>query len=165
MIDDRKPALEDAPDVVEAIASHLKPVPLEASRAGVLRTRVAAASSAESSEPAPLMEVQRSAEGRWIPFLPRVSLKPLRIDRRGGTQTSLWRLEPGARIPEHDHAGEEECIVLSGSVVFGGETFHEGDYLLARPGLHHTEFVSHGGAVLMIRSELTPHLAAAFAHV
>ena len=164
MIDDRKPALDDAPDVVEAIASHLKPVPLDAARADALRGRVAA-STAESPSPPPLTEVLRATEGRWLPFLPRVSLKPLRVDRRGGTQTSLWRLEPGARIPEHDHTGEEECIVLSGSVVFGGETYREGDYLLARPGLHHTEFVSHGGAVLMIRSELTPHLAALFAHV
>lgn len=161
MSDDRKPALEQAPDVVAALASQLKPVPLEASRAEALRARVAAGAAGAP----PPMEVLRADEGRWLPFLPRISLKPLRVDRRAGTQTSLWRLEPGARIPEHGHIGEEECLVLSGSVVFGGEAYHEGDYLLARPGLRHGEFVSHGGAVLMIRGELTPSLAAVFAQV
>jgi len=43
-------------------------------------------------------------------------------------------------------------------VVYG-----PGDYLLARPGLRHTAFHSERGALLMIRSELTPELEALFA--
>ena len=89
-------------------------------------------------------------------------MQPLRVDRATRTQTSLWRLEPGATIPPHDHSGEEECLVLEGSVDFEGRLYGAGDYLLAPPGLHHTEFVSPDGAVLMIRSELSGPIEALF---
>lgn len=105
-----------------------------------------------------LLHIVRAPQGAWVPLLPGIALKALRLDEAGGTQTSLWRLDADARIPAHDHTGEEECLVLAGSVVFAGVEYVEGDYLLARPGLHHTEFVSPRGALLLLRSELTDFL-------
>ncbi len=160
MSDEKDHALADAPDVVEALAGALAPVALTAERRAALRTRVIASASAD--EAPPLMEVRLAEEGAWVALLPRVSLKALRVDAVAGTHTSLWRLDPGARIPAHDHHGEEECLIVSGSVLFEGRVYREGDYLLARPGLRHAEFESPDGAVLLIRGELTPHLAAVF---
>ncbi|HET7844825.1 MAG TPA: cupin domain-containing protein [Xanthomonadales bacterium] len=139
-------------ELLEALA----PVAIAPARSAALRARVLAAAAA----PEPV--IVRAGEHPWLAFLPGVKLKPLRVDRGARTQTSLWRLEAGATIPPHDHAGEEECLVLEGSVDFDGKLYVAGDYLLAPPGLHHTEFVSPAGAVLMIRSELTGPIDALF---
>ena len=132
------------------------PVALAPARNAALRARVLAI----AAPPQPV--IVRAGERPWLSFLPGVKLLPLRVDRAARTQTSLWRLEPGATIPPHDHSGEEECLVLEGSVDFEGKLYVAGDYLLAPPGLHHTEFVSPGGAVLMIRAELSGVIDALF---
>ena len=96
------------------------------------------------------------------PFFPGVTIRPLRIDRVARTQTSLWRLQPGSSIPEHVHCGEEECLIMEGSITWNGNAYRPGDFLLARPGAHHEPFYSPEGALLMIRSELTAPLEQLF---
>lgn len=134
----------------------LAPVALAPARNVELRARVLAVAAS------PQAVIVRAGEHPWLSFVPGVKLKPLRVDRGARTQTSLWRLDAGATIPPHDHTGEEECLVLEGSVDFEGNLYVAGDYLIAPPGLHHTEFVSPGGAVLMIRSELSGPIDALF---
>ena len=99
----------------------------------------------------------------WRQLLPGLKIKPLRVDPIGRTQTSLWKLEPGAVVPEHDHHAEEECLILDGSIVWDDRVYSRGDYLLARPGGKHSPFVSPTGALLLIRSELTEPLQRLFA--
>jgi anti-sigma factor ChrR (cupin superfamily) len=154
-----KDRLDEFPDVVAALLSSVPDAALEPARRVRLRERVLAATAAK---PEPLMRIQRVDEGQWVQLLPKLFLKPLRVDRDKRTQTSLWRLDPGARIPAHDHTGEEECLILEGSVSWDDTLYRRGDYLLARPGLRHTEFFAPDGALLLIRSELTPELEAAF---
>ena len=151
----------DHPDVLAALLSALPEARLDAGRKARLRERVLARAAA-AGEPEPLMRILRAGEGEWRTFLPRIHLKLLRLDPERGTQTSLWRLDPGAVIPAHDHAGEEECLILEGGVTWDDVVYGPGDYLLARPGLRHTAFHSERGALLMIRSELTPELEALF---
>lgn len=139
-----------------ALLDALAPVALAPARNVALRARVLAI----AAPPEPV--IVRAGERPWLAFLPGVKLQPLRVDREQCTQTSLWRLDAGATIPPHDHTGEEECLVLEGSVDFEGQLYVAGDFLLAPPGLHHTEFVSPGGAVLMIRSELSGPIDALF---
>lgn len=140
----------------QALLEALAPVSLAPARNAALRVRVLAAAAA----PEPV--IVRAGERPWLAFLPGVKLQPLRVDRAQRTQTSLWQLAAGATIPPHDHTGEEECLVLEGSVDFEGKLYVAGDYLLAPPGLHHTAFVSPGGAVLMIRGELSGPIDALF---
>lgn len=104
----------------------------------------------------PRTRVLRADEGEWVPFFPGIRIKTLRRDERAGTQTTLWRLAPGAVVPPHPHHHEEECLVIEGSVVHRGEEFVAGDYLLAPEGERHQPFVSPNGALLLIRSELLP---------
>jgi len=147
----------DRPDaaLILALGQELQLAPLSASRRAALRARVLTAAAAPS-----LMSVVRAEEGTWLPLLPGLAIKFLRVDVAARSQSSLWRLDPGAQIPAHPHSAEEECIVLEGSVRFGGCDYGRGDFLLARAGLEHDHFDCADGALLYIRSELTAPLAA-----
>ncbi|MBX3724459.1 MAG: cupin domain-containing protein [Xanthomonadales bacterium] len=100
--------------------------------------------------------VLRADEGSWRPLCPGIQVKSLRRDPVAGSETSLWRLQPHARVPSHGHASEEECLVIQGAVLVDGETYASGDYLLAEPGTEHAPVASALGAVLLIRSGLLP---------
>lgn len=104
----------------------------------------------------PPVAIFRLDEAAFRPVLPGIHIRPLRMDTVEGTQTSLWRLDAGAVVPAHDHVGEEECLILDGSIVWNDVEYHPGDFLLARQGAHHEPFVSPNGCLLLIRSELTP---------
>jgi len=145
--------IDDA--LAAALAGELLPAPWPGERRAALRARVLAA-----ARPAPsLMQVVRADEGRWLALLPGVAIKFLHIDPRTSTQSSLWRLDRGARIPTHGHDADEECIVLEGSVNYAGQEYRQGDFLLARAGLQHEAFDTATGTTLYIRSELSPALA------
>ncbi len=118
--------------------------------AQALRDRILAAAAR------PRTQVVRAGEGEWVPFVPGIRIKTLRRDEADGTQTSLWRIEPGAQVPPHPHTREEECLVLEGSVIHDDVEYFPGDFLLAPPGERHKPFLAPRGALLMIRSELIP---------
>ncbi len=144
-------------DLVAALAMALRPAPLSDARRRALRQRVLDATTGAS---APAMSVVRAVDGCWLPLLPGVSIKFLRVDPVTRSQSSLWKLEPGSRLPAHSHVAEEECVVLDGSVSYGGSDYGRGDYLLAVPGNDHQPFECAHGATLYIRSALDEHLAA-----
>ncbi len=145
--------------LIAQLGAGLELQPLSASQRAALKQRVlqSIASPLQSDS-----EVIRAGSGDWVFLIAGVSVKALRVDTQQRTHTSLWRLEPGAVLPEHDHYKEEECLVVAGSVDWSGATYVEGDYLLARPGFHHSEMRSTNGATLLLRGELTPRLEQAF---
>jgi anti-sigma factor ChrR (cupin superfamily) len=106
----------------------------------------------------PSTAVLRADEGDWRPAFVGIRIKTLRLDPVAGTETSLWRLEPGARVPRHVHRLEEECLVLEGSVEHDGTEYHVGDYVLAAPDARHAPFTTRTGALLLIRGETVPRL-------
>lgn len=101
-------------------------------------------------------QVIRADEGEWVPFVPGIRIKTLRRNEAEGTQTSLWRIEPGASVPPHPHTHEEECMVMEGSVLHDDVEYFPGDFLLAPVGERHKPFLAPRGALLLIRSELIP---------
>jgi anti-sigma factor ChrR (cupin superfamily) len=101
--------------------------------------------------------VLRASDGEWKKLLPGITIKTLHIDRDSGTQTSLWRLQPGARIPPHPHSKAEECLILEGTIIHNDITYQQGDFLLATPGERHQDFIAPNGALLMIRGERIPN--------
>ncbi len=94
--------------------------------------------------------VLRAGEGEWATLLEGVTVKILRED--GGTRTWLARLRKGASLPAHAHTGDEECMVLEGSVLIGEDLFHAGDYQVARAGTRHPMLSSPSGCLLLLRS-------------
>lgn len=132
--------------LADAIAAVTPPAALAAR----MRERVMAAATTET-------HAIRAAEGEWKNLLPGITIKTLHIDIEQGTQTSLWRLQAGARIPPHRHSKDEECLVLEGSIIHDGQAYTQGDFLFAKPGARHKDFIAHTDALLMIRGERIPN--------
>jgi len=103
----------------------------------------------------------RSHEGHWsrIP-MSGVKVKLLTIDETRGTATILVDLEPGSQLPEHDHHGDEQSFVLSGSCRIGGVSLEKGDFHHAEAGSHHGSVVSDGGCMLLLIVDKADYRAA-----
>lgn len=140
------------PELAARLAAKMTPVAPAPERRLAMRERILADAAA------PATRVLRADEGEWREFVRGIRIKTLRRDETGGTETSLWRLDPGARVPPHSHRHEEECLVLEGFIVHDGVQYRAGDYLLAPTGAKHKPFIAPEGALLMIRSELVPRL-------
>ena len=54
-----------------------------------------------------------------------------------GVDARLFKIEPGASIPAHDHDGSEFTLVLSGGFADQSDEYHRGDMNCARPGYVH----------------------------
>ena len=90
-------------------------------------------------------------EGKWRESgFPGVSLKVLFFDKEAGLVTTLVRMSPGSRIPEHIHVRAEQCLVLEGVLEHDGHTYVPGDFTYAVAGSQHPELVSDGGTLLLI---------------
>jgi anti-sigma factor ChrR (cupin superfamily) len=100
----------------------------------------------------PPQRVLRASEGEWEVIRPGIEIKRLRRDEQ--SETTLWRMAPGAELPAHAHHMDEECLVLEGSLVQGGDEFFPGDFVLALAGRDHAAFTSPRGALFLIRGEL-----------
>ncbi len=138
-----------APDAEQALFEALKPAPMPAERAAMLKSRLLSRAKAGRT---PQLDTIHAADGDWKPFLPKVAIKVLR--REAGVQTYLLRLDPGGVLLPHEHPQDEECIVLDGEVRIGDIVARQGDYHLAPKGVDHGTIVSDQGALLFLRGAI-----------
>ena len=96
----------------------------------------------------------RAHEGEWRELGPLVRKKSLFSD--GRHESYLVRMLPGARLPAHDHADNEECLLLEGDICVDGEELHGGDYQLAPKGVAHGVISTRGGCLIFIRALCHP---------
>jgi anti-sigma factor ChrR (cupin superfamily) len=144
----------------EAVAARLafaaheqEPSPGARDRLSALIGRMPPQPGARSTAPVETGVVSvRLNEGEWRQFSPGVLQKHLFADETRGTVTSLFRLMPGARLPDHNHAGVEECIVLEGDFRVNGEVFGPGDYRCMLHGTADQDMSSLTGSLVMIVS-------------
>ena len=80
-----------------------------------------------------------------------VELSLFRNNEWGG-RSSVVRLRKQARVPRHAHHGDEEVVVLSGTVLIGGVELSEGDYLFTQPGEEH-DVVALTDAIIFVSSQ------------
>ncbi|MFN0119399.1 MAG: cupin domain-containing protein [Blastocatellia bacterium] len=93
----------------------------------------------------------RINEGAWVPHSEGIEAKVLFTDAARGSISTLIRMQPGAAIERHRHAGVEECLVLEGDFHIGEQEYGPGDYQCALPGsLHERVFTNHGAMALII---------------
>lgn len=145
-----EPVLDPAID--EALLEAQAPVLPPPDRALALRNRVLGRARQEASHRHPLDHLTvRGADGIWVRVMPGVKMKMLREDEQ--TRSYLMKLSPGARLPAHGHAMDEECMVLEGDVWLGDVHAHAGDYHLARSGIPHGEVRTEGGCLLFLRGQ------------
>jgi anti-sigma factor ChrR (cupin superfamily) len=128
-----------------------------AAGATAAKAKIAASNDATDS----MVLTTRAGGGKWHPLCAGVDVQPLFDD--GHTLTWLARLQPGGRLPAHDHVGPEESFVLHGSCYLGDVLLNQGDRQFAADGSHHDEVFSSSGCTLLIRSasHATPHYLAA----
>lgn len=97
----------------------------------------------------PSLTVFANKNDNWLEVIEGVFKKDLWSD---DTRVSrFYRLEPGARVAEHTHLLDEECMMLEGEVFLGDTLLRAGDYQLAPAGTLHGEVYSDVGATLFVR--------------
>jgi len=131
--------------LLAALAGELPAQPVPADVSARVREKI----FARLAEPS--QRVVRAGEGEWQVVLPGISIKRLRQD--ADSETTLWRMDPGAELPSHAHSQDEECLILEGSLVQGEAEYFPGDFVLALAGRRHASFTSPRGAMFLIRGE------------
>lgn len=147
-----KPSLPDPvldSEVSGALADAIAPLELRAAERDRMRERILRRVRA----PAPAGTLTlRANEGIWQHYAPGVETKILREEPASNSVTYLVRMQPGARVPVHQHPQVEECLVLEGEVHLGDHVIRRGDWHVALPGSAHDDFWSKTGCLLLIRS-------------
>ncbi len=137
-------------DLMESLVRAIVPIePAPAKRAG-MRERILKRIATEKVSTVPThLTVHLSNDG-WIDVLPLIRMKTLFESEDG--KAVLFRFQPGARLPAHEHGSDEECVVIEGELRIGSEVVHAGDFHLARRGIPHGELTSPSGALFYIRT-------------
>ena len=68
---------------------------------------------------------------------PGITIKILMEDKESGLITALFRCEPGARLPLHEHTDIEQTYVLEGSLVDDEGEATAGNYVWRPAGSRH----------------------------
>lgn len=135
----------------EALAEALSPAAIDPEKLADLRARVLSATRGSSHAST---ETIRGDEIGWQESWPRVWMKVLKRDVSSGIQLALFRLEPGAIMPEHAHTKDEECVVIEGELTIGPLSLQSGDLHVAHPGTSHPAITTRRGALVFVRSEI-----------
>jgi quercetin dioxygenase-like cupin family protein len=87
----------------------------------------------------------------WTPHpVPGIRMKVLSRNRRTGYATLLLDVQPGTRFPAHHHDGDEECYVISGSILTLNRRLGPGDFVHADHGTDHGELWTDVGARVLL---------------
>ena len=83
------------------------------------------------------------SDGAWLAHpVKGIRVKPLATDKQRGYATLLMQLDAGTLFPSHNHAGAEQCYVLSGSVKVMGKTMNAGDFFSTQAGAEHGDILA-----------------------
>ena len=104
--------------------------------------------------PAPIppgFSFRLAEEEDWQPHpVPGIRMKVLALNRPRGYATLLLDVAPGTTFPAHHHGGDEECYVISGSVVACGRRIGAGDFHHADAGSDHGELYTDVGCRVLL---------------
>lgn len=92
----------------------------------------------------------------WEPIkYPGCYVKTLMVDRKSGLLTVLLKMDPGASLPDHEHALMEQTFMIEGRLVDreGPETGLEvgpGEFVYRPAGSRHAAYTPEGGLMVAI---------------
>ncbi len=95
---------------------------------------------------------------RWQAAFPGV--QTLLLWGAGPVVSMLVRFAPGAGVPDHRHAIDEDCLMLEGEMFLGDILLRAGDYQLAPAGGGHFGETSEAGGTFFFHGALDAALAA-----
>lgn len=81
---------------------------------------------------------------------PGVKAKTLLVDGRSGLLTVLLKMDPGARLPDHEHVLIEQTYVLEGKLVDVDGVCTAGNFVWRPAGTRHAAHTPDGGLLLAI---------------
>ncbi|MBL8207492.1 MAG: cupin domain-containing protein [Blastocatellia bacterium] len=93
-----------------------------------------------------------SHEGEWVKLFEGGYSKVLFTEPTNGYVTSLLKLDPGARLPNHRHRGNEQCMIMSGEFWMNDKLYHPGDFTVALDGTEHLDVYTKTGGMVMLVS-------------
>jgi quercetin dioxygenase-like cupin family protein len=96
---------------------------------------------------------------RWRNSFPGVEVLPLWGDP--SVTSMLVRFAPGASVPDHRHAIDEDCLMLDGEMFLGDILLRPGDYQLAPAGGGHVGECSDVGGLFFFHGAIDPVLVPA----
>lgn len=94
----------------------------------------------------------RDAEAGWPAFVPDIRRRVLW--QHGGQAALLYHADAGARVPQHRHGHDEECLLVEGDLFLDDVLLQAGDYQLAAAGSGHRITQTDTGAVLYAHGDL-----------
>lgn len=137
------PALPE--DLIADIATSLKPKRLAAATKSAVFERIAARITAPK-----LFRDDLVSQREWRSIGPGVMVKSVR--KTDTHDAFLVRIEPGCELPEHEHDGDEESVLLEGDAWIGDVYYaNVGDSHFAARGSRHSAIRSNKGCVLYVR--------------
>lgn len=80
---------------------------------------------------------------------PGVETKTLVVDPASGLLTTLLRMAPGARLPDHEHVLVEQTFVLEGSLVCGEGVCRAGQFVWRPAGSRHEAWAGPEGGLML----------------
>jgi len=98
----------------------------------------------------------RPAEMPWQKTrFPGCEVKPLLVDAKSGLATLLFKMAPGAVLPDHEHVLIEQTYVLEGSLADkegpdAGIEVGAGEFVWRPAGSRHTAWSPKGGTFIAI---------------
>ncbi|MBM3560304.1 MAG: hypothetical protein FJX53_10605 [Alphaproteobacteria bacterium] len=79
---------------------------------------------------------------------PGITMKMLYNDPATGFSTWLFKLEPGARVPPHEHTGVEQTWVIEGRFCDHEGEAVSGGYISRPAGSKHSAYAPDGAVIL-----------------
>lgn len=98
----------------------------------------------------------KANEMPWQPIrYPGCYIKTLLVDRERGLLTVLMKMDPGAELPDHEHALIEQTYVLEGRLVDKegpdeGLSVGPGEFVWRPAGSRHAAWTPEGGLMIAI---------------
>jgi anti-sigma factor ChrR (cupin superfamily) len=98
----------------------------------------------------------RPTEMEWQKTrFPGCEVKTLLLDRETGLMTAMFKLAPGAVLPDHEHVNIEQTYLLEGHLVdkegpAKGIEARKGEFIWREPGSRHTAWAPEGCTTLAI---------------
>jgi anti-sigma factor ChrR (cupin superfamily) len=103
-----------------------------------------------TSTKSPMSRIIPVSEIEWQERQPGVRSKSLWTDEEGKRRALLTRIEPGAQLPRHRHAGDELVFVIEGAIQDEFGTVTSGNVGYRPDGCVHTVSAPNGATVLAI---------------
>jgi anti-sigma factor ChrR (cupin superfamily) len=85
---------------------------------------------------------------------PGITQKTLLLDRATGLVTALMKMEPGVRLPDHQHVKIEQTYVLEGSLCCPEGECHAGQFVWRPAGSRHHAWAGAKGGLFLAMFQL-----------